>query len=282
MLMGIITISYFTLCFLTCLIITFTFKRIVKESQKKNILLYFFMFFYFLNSLISNYIIGIRSYYSLALNLIFFPISIFLSKKFRIYGITGQIASGKSTVSQYLREKYMALVIDLDKINSEVLESPQVKGEIRKVFGDAVFDDEGKLKKLEMRKIIFSDKIKKKKLEKITHMKVLMKLIVIIFKEKILNSKRLIFIENAILLKVPILRYLCHTILAVIITIDEIKIKRVMNRDNIKDKNLVDKILENQTTVEEFNKQADFIIVNDEDLEKLYYKTDFFVKTLEN
>lgn len=280
-LLTLMRILYFSICFLICLIICFTFKRIIKEYQKENIPMYFFMIFYFLNSLISNYILGIRSYYSAIINCCSLIISFYISKKFRIYGITGQIASGKSTVSIYLREKYNACVIDIDKMNKEVLEEKEVKSEIRVKFGDEVFDEFGNLKKLEMRKIIFSDISKKKQLEKITHFKVLKKLLITILKEKLFNSKKLVMIENAILLKIPILKYFCYSIIAVVSIDKETKLKRIMERDNILDRALAEKILDNQMTVEEFNDQADYVILNEEGIEELEKKVDIFIEAIE-
>jgi len=275
-------ISYFLICFLICLFICFTFKRIVKEYKKENIPMYLFMSFYFINSLISNYILGIKSYFSAIINCCILIFAFYLSKKLRIYGITGQIASGKSTVSNYLREKYNAYVIDIDKLNSEVLEQKEVKDEIRKKFGDLVFDEFGNLKKIDMRKIIFSDKNKKRELEKITHFRVFKKLFLTIFREKYSNSKKLIMIENAILLRIPLLKYICHLIIAVVSYDKAIKVRRIMERDNINDKVLAERILDSQTTIEEFKNQADYVIINDEGIDELKKKVDIFIEALEN
>ncbi len=279
--LTLVQILYFTICFLFCLVICFTFKRILKEYEKENIPFYFFMVFYFVNSLISNYVLGIRSYFSAIINCCSFILSFYISKRFRIYGITGQIASGKSTVSDYLRENYNACVIDIDKINKEVLEEKEIKIEIRDKFGDEVFDEFGNLKKLEMRKIIFSDNSKKKQLEKITHYKVLKKLLITILREKILNWKKLVMIENAILLKIPLLKYFCYSIIAVVSIDKATKIRRIIERDNIQDCSLAEKILDNHMTIEEFNKQADYVISNDEGIEELKNKVDIFIAALD-
>jgi len=279
--LNIMKILYFAICFIICLIICFTFRRVLKEYKKENIPMYFFMVFYLINSLISNYVLEIRSYYSAIINCGFLIFSFYLSKKFRIYGITGQIASGKSTVSDYLREKYNSCVLDIDKINREVLEEKEVKNEIRKKFGDSVFDEFGNLKKLEMRNIIFSDKIKKKQLEKITHFKVLKKLLIAIIKEKFSNSNKLIMIENSILLKIPILKYFCYSIIAVVSSDKNTKIKRIMERDNIQDRTLAEKMIDNQTTIEEFNEQANYVILNDDGIEELKNKVDIFIENIE-
>ena len=52
----------------------------------------------------------------------------------KIIGITGGIASGKSTVSSYLEEKYKAYVFDADQEAKALLQSSFVKDEILKSF----------------------------------------------------------------------------------------------------------------------------------------------------
>ena len=52
----------------------------------------------------------------------------------KIIGITGGIASGKSTVSSYLKEKYKAYIFDADKEAKALLESSLVKNKILKAF----------------------------------------------------------------------------------------------------------------------------------------------------
>ena len=52
----------------------------------------------------------------------------------KIVGITGGIASGKSTVSSYLQDKYKAYVFDADKEAKVLLQSKSVKDKIHKAF----------------------------------------------------------------------------------------------------------------------------------------------------
>ena len=52
----------------------------------------------------------------------------------KIIGITGGIASGKSTASSYLKDKYNAYIFDADKEAKELLQSTFVIDEIQKTF----------------------------------------------------------------------------------------------------------------------------------------------------
>lgn len=280
MFIWLIRISYFSICFFVCLILCLTYKRILKEYKSERISLLIFIVFYFLNSFISNYILQIKGIITILINFLILILCYLVTIRLRIYGLTGQIASGKSTLSCYLREKYQATVIDIDKVNAEVLEEEQVKKEIKVIFGEVVFDEFNKLNKLEVRKIIFSDPKKKKQLEKITHFRVFKKLFWVILQSKLKDWRKIIVIENAILLKVPLLKFICYMIIAVVSNNISKKIRRIMERDGIEDRKLAEKILKTQTTIEEFTKQADLVIPNDGDLDDLYVLGDKIAEIL--
>ena len=52
----------------------------------------------------------------------------------KIIGITGGIASGKSTVSLYLQDKYKAYIFDADKEAKALLQSSFVNDKILQAF----------------------------------------------------------------------------------------------------------------------------------------------------
>ncbi len=84
-------------------------------------------------------------------------------------GLTGGIGSGKSTVSHYFAELGVP-IIDADVIAREVVEpGKSALREIAALFGDHLLDDEGKLRRSQLRKIIFADPNKRKQLEAILH-----------------------------------------------------------------------------------------------------------------
>lgn len=84
-------------------------------------------------------------------------------------GLTGGIASGKSTVADMFAE-LGAVVIDTDLIARQVVEPGQPALEqIRHEFGERVIDEHGHLNRSEMRRVIFADGEARKRLEAITH-----------------------------------------------------------------------------------------------------------------
>lgn len=72
-------------------------------------------------------------------------------------GLTGNIASGKSTVSKLL-EAHGATIIDADVLARQVVEpgTPGLKA-IREYFGDGVLRADGTLDREAMRKMVFND-----------------------------------------------------------------------------------------------------------------------------
>jgi len=84
-------------------------------------------------------------------------------------GLTGGIASGKSTVADMFAELGIS-VIDTDLIAREVVQPGQpALGEIRGVFGDAVFNSDGTLDRGALRQQIFSSDDARQQLEALLH-----------------------------------------------------------------------------------------------------------------
>ena len=88
---------------------------------------------------------------------------------FPIIGLTGGIASGKSTVSQMFRELGVA-VIDADQIAREIVEPGEpAYDEIVETFGEAVVGEDGRLDREELGDVVFNDDAARSKLDAITH-----------------------------------------------------------------------------------------------------------------
>ena len=88
-------------------------------------------------------------------------------------GLTGGIASGKSTVSRMLAEKGIP-VIDADAIAREVVE-PGSEGlaEVAGAFGPGVLTPKGRLDRARLGERIFSDGAERRKLESILHPRII-------------------------------------------------------------------------------------------------------------
>jgi len=86
-----------------------------------------------------------------------------------VVGLTGGIASGKSTVAQMFRQ-HGAAVIDTDEIAREVTAPGQPPfEEIVKAFGPDMLTPEGTLDRKRLGSLVFSDPERRRQLERITH-----------------------------------------------------------------------------------------------------------------
>lgn len=87
----------------------------------------------------------------------------------RVFGLTGNIGSGKSTVAAMFREAGIP-VLDADRVSREVTfpGSPAFR-DIVKEFGPGILDPGGALDRERLAGIVFSDPSRLARLERITH-----------------------------------------------------------------------------------------------------------------
>lgn len=189
-----------------------------------------------------------------------------------IIGLTGGIASGKSTVSKYLTEKGYK-VYDADKIAKDISEKKSVQEEIILNFGNKILAENGNIDRKKLKAIVFENKNELKKLNDIIHPKVIE-----FYKE--LKEKN---IDEVIIFDVPLLfesgiDKLCDKIL-VVISDYEIQLNRIVERDKI-DKDLASKIIKSQISNEERIKKADIVIENNSSIEELFEKVERFCEMI--
>lgn len=182
----------------------------------------------------------------------------------KIIGLTGGVASGKSTVSRFL-DRLGANVINVDQIGHELQETNEVIELINQTFAGVVTD--GVISREKLGKIVFSSKEELQKLNDIMYPRM---------KEEILN--RLVdginVVDMAILFESGF-DTLCDSI-AVVHSSVENQIKRMEKRGY--DKAKINGILNSQMDPLLKVKKATFVVNNDESIEKLSRK----VKNLYN
>ena len=87
----------------------------------------------------------------------------------RVIGLTGGIASGKSTVAALFRE-LGAIIVDADQIAREIVEPGQdAWQEIVNSFGTEILHPDKSLNRDKLRKIVFASEQARKQLQSITH-----------------------------------------------------------------------------------------------------------------
>lgn len=182
-----------------------------------------------------------------------------------IVGLTGGIASGKSTVSNLFR-KYGIEIVDADKVAKEVSEKKESIEKISNIFGKDILDSDGKIVREKLREKAFKNRELLQELNKIIHPQVME-----YFKrKKEENSKDEILIFDIPLLYETKMEYLCDKIIVVGVDVQK-QIRRVVARDGSSEE-LAKKIIFNQMPLDEKIKKADIVIMNDGTLDELEEK----------
>ena len=89
-----------------------------------------------------------------------------------LVGLTGSIASGKSTVARRLKDSGIP-VIDLDKVGHEVLRRRHEAFEpVVAAFGDGILGDDGEIDRKKLGAIVFADPLARARLNAIVHPKI--------------------------------------------------------------------------------------------------------------
>ena len=172
----------------------------------------------------------------------------------KIIGLTGSIASGKSTVSKKLLDLGY-YVIDCDKINHSILKKGMIGyNEVIKVFGQEILTADNELNRKTLGNLVFNDKKVKEQLNQILHP--IIKNIVI---EEINKHEGLIFLDCPLLFETDFHK-LCDYNIVVYLNLDT-QIHRLMERDNISFPDALKKIYA-QMSLEDKLSLADFVIDN--------------------
>ena len=204
-----------------------------------------------------------------------------------VYGITGQICSGKTSACEYLKKRYKAAIISLDEINHKILTRGDIIRQIKKEFGnEAIISNHGieSVNKSALKKIIFNNRQMKKKLENITHPKIMLEFLRILFVERFLNLKKFVFIENAILLRFNMFKMILKGTISICVENENVLIQRIIKRDNrgdnVTSEETARNILKNQMSLNEFKYKSDVIIYNDDNYQSLELKIDDVMKNI--
>jgi dephospho-CoA kinase len=185
-----------------------------------------------------------------------------------IIGLTGGIATGKSTASAYIQAKGF-FVIDSDQIVKNLWRTDMTMlGEISGAFEIDMMDPAAKQK---LAKRIFDNPDERSKLNDIVHPRVYQKI-----NELIVNnqSKSYIFIDMPLLIEVGYQKY-CDYVWVIYADI-ETQIKRLSIRDQIS-KDEAQKRIDAQMPIYEKCAFATQVLNNNESKEKLYAEIDLYL-----
>ena len=196
-----------------------------------------------------------------------------------LIGLTGGIASGKSTVIQYLRYQGYP-VIDADKLGHKVLEpgNPGYSKVVEK-FGEGILNKDKTVNRLILGGIVFSDPSKLQALNEISH-PIIAEMVMKEFESIVSNnSKRIVFLEAALLIEANWYD-MCHHIWVVTLEVTEER-RRIQKRDGLSESEARSR-LESQLTVKERLAYADVVLDNNGSRKNLLSQTQQALKALQN
>jgi len=184
----------------------------------------------------------------------------------RVVGLTGSIASGKSTCAKVLRKN--GAHICMDQLN-RVITWPGFEGwtNIRKTFGWQFFESDGQLKRDELAQHVFGNNEELRKLTNCLYWPTLKFLVWDVVMHFVWNVARgwkhrqnVLYLDDALLFERK-LNIICDYTILIDVT-PEIQMKRLMERDSI-DKEYAKKKVSSQKSNEWKKQKSSIVISND-------------------
>ncbi|MCR9164108.1 MAG: dephospho-CoA kinase [Nannocystaceae bacterium] len=191
-----------------------------------------------------------------------------------VYGLTGGIGSGKSSVAELL-EEYGVPVVSADELSRVVVAAgSEGLGEVMRAFGSDVVDERGELDRRRMATIVFRDPARRQQLEAILHPRIRERF------EQVLDA-----LEKAghpvAIYEVPLLfeKNLQSDMKATILVTasEQTRIARVMERDQVTEGEVRDRIAAQMPEALK-RKRADYIIENDGSPDELRREVRFMLE----
>ena len=187
-----------------------------------------------------------------------------------IVGLTGGVASGKTAVSQVLKEEG-AYIIDADQIARELVQPHQPAwNELIRAFGREILQQDGSIHRKKLSVKVFADPKERRLLNQILHPRI---------REEINRRTReigrkdpeaIVVIDAALLVELGDHRGMEKII--VVASTERQQIERLQDRDGL-DEEEARKILSSQMAAEEKLKVADFVIRNEGSLNEVRRRT---------
>ncbi|MBU5481750.1 dephospho-CoA kinase [Blautia sp. MSJ-19] len=195
----------------------------------------------------------------------------------KIIGITGGVGAGKSTVLDYLSQKHHAYVIQADKVGHLVMEPEGLCYEqVIALFGRQVIKDDKTIDRRQVSDVVFGNELMRQSLDDIIHPAVKTYIL-----DEIRHQKEtgcdLLIVEAALLLEEHYEEF-CDAVWY-IHTDAEVRIQRLMDsRGYTRAK--AKSIIARQASEEFFKEHADYMIINNGDLQTTWNQIEEGIKLL--
>ena len=186
-----------------------------------------------------------------------------------LVGLTGGMGSGKTLAASFFKE-LGAHIIDADQLSRDLVHPGQIAlNEIVSYFGGNILDANGNLDRKKLGKIVFQNAEKKSVLEGILHPKIIAKEQEEFLRICAKDPLAIVIIDSALLIESQNYKHVDKVI--VVRSSKETQIQRVLSRNGFSYDEIEDRI-NNQMSLEDKIKYADFILDNDLEPDKLRRK----------
>ena len=177
-----------------------------------------------------------------------------------IVGLTGGIASGKTVVSQVLKEEG-AYLIDADQIARELVEPHKPAwDELKRVFGDQIVDSDGSIHRKKLAAIVFSNPQQRDLLDRLLHPRIKEEMRHRVEEIAREDPEAMVVIDGALLVESGFYREMDQLI--VVTSSARKQIERLRDRDGASPEE-AQRIISSQMPLDEKMKVADFVIENE-------------------
>lgn len=210
---------------------------------------------------------------------IIFPVSNYIRQKYEIIkaenkvllnGLTGGIASGKSTVARFLKE-IGSVIIDFDILARQVVRpGEKAWSEIVEYFGKDILLDNGEINRKKISEIVFIDAEKRKILEGFTHPAIGEEFVKEVTRISSSGNNPIIQVVVPLLIEGG-MQELFHAVTLVYIPREK-QVIRLVERDGISRDKAIN-IIKAQMPIDEKIRYADFVINNNGTIEETRVQT---------
>ncbi len=182
-----------------------------------------------------------------------------------LLGVTGSIATGKSTVAEML-EELGARTIDFDILSRSVVEPDKPAwNDIVAFFGKQILNEDRSLNRAKLREIVFKDLEKKKKLESFQHPRIFEAFFELV--EQYAGEDPDVIIQAVVPLLIEVnMQSFFHHVIMVYASEEEQK-KRLMQRDGASEE-MAMSMIRSQLSVDEKKGYCDLVVDNSGSMEK--------------
>ena len=187
-------------------------------------------------------------------------------------GITGSIACGKSTISDYLKDKGYT-IIDADKLGHVALTIEDVKRRLSETFGANILEN-NEISREVLGRLVFGNDNNLKKLNNIIHPKI--KELILKLQEQH-KDEDMVFLDIALLYEANFVDLVEKV--AVVYVDKDVQLERLMTRNSLSKEEALKRI-ESQMSPQEKASLGDFVINNSYSKEDTFQQIDEILEKL--